>query len=102
MEWGEEMALAGLRVLDLADEKASFCSKLLADLGADVIKVERPGGDASRWAGPFWSNTTHPEKSLSFWYNNTGKLGITLNLESEEGQALFRMRHVTPERTCPS
>ncbi len=90
MEWGREMALAGLRVLDLADEKASFCSKLLADMGADVIKVERPGGDASRWVGPFWSNMPHPEKSLSFWYNNTGKLGITLNLESEEGQALFR------------
>jgi crotonobetainyl-CoA:carnitine CoA-transferase CaiB-like acyl-CoA transferase len=84
------MALAELRVLDLADEKASFCSKLLADMGAEVIKVERPGGDASRWVGPFWNNMPHPEKSLSFWYNNTSKLSVTLNLESEEGQALFR------------
>ena len=84
------MALAGLRVLDLADEKASFCSKLLADMGADVIKVEKPGGDASRWLGSFWGNTPHPEKSLSFWYNNTGKLGTTLNLESQEGQDIFR------------
>jgi len=83
------MALAGLQVLDLADEKASFCSKLLADLGAEVIKVEKPGGDTSRRAGPFWSGKPHPEKSLSFWYNNTGKQGITLNLESEEGRALF-------------
>ncbi|MEE8619231.1 MAG: CoA transferase [Dehalococcoidales bacterium] len=84
------MALAGLRVLDLADEKASFCSKLLADMGADVIKVERPGGDVSRWAGPFWNNMPHPEKSLSFWYNNTSKLGVTLNLETEEGREIFR------------
>ena len=92
MAWNgeEEMALAGLRVLDLADEKASFCSKLLADMGADVIKVERPGGDVSRWAGPFWNNMPHPEKSLSFWYNNTSKLGVTLNLETEEGGEIFR------------
>ena len=82
--------LRGLEVLDLADEKASFCSKLLADLGAKVIKVERPGGDASRWIGPFRENIPHPEKSLSFWYNNTNKLGITLNLEVREGQRLFR------------
>lgn len=83
------MALAELRVLDLADDKASFCSKLLADMGAKVIKVEKPGGDASRWVAPFWKHTPHPEKSLSFWYNNTSKLGITLNLETEEGQQIF-------------
>jgi crotonobetainyl-CoA:carnitine CoA-transferase CaiB-like acyl-CoA transferase len=87
---GKDTALlAGLRVLDLADEKSCFCSKLLADMGAEVIKVERPGGDASRWIGPFWGNMTHPEKSLSFWYNNTSKLGITLCLESKEGQGIF-------------
>ena len=56
MGWKEKMALAGLRVLDLADEKASFCSKLLADMGAKVIKVEKAGGDKSRWIGPFWRN----------------------------------------------
>ena len=84
------MALAGLRVLDLADDKASFCSRLLADMGAEVIKVEKPGGDISRWAGPFWRNIPHPERSLPFWYNNTSKLGITLNLESKEGQEIFR------------
>ncbi len=75
--------LTGLQVLDLADEKASFCSKLLADLGAVVAKVEPPGGDTSRWIGPFWKNTPHPERSLPFWYNNTNKLGITLNLETK-------------------
>ena len=82
--------LAGLEVLDLADDKASFCSKLLADLGAEVIKIEKPGGDVSRWIGPFWKNTPHPERSLSFWYNNSNKLGITLNLETKEGQEILR------------
>jgi crotonobetainyl-CoA:carnitine CoA-transferase CaiB-like acyl-CoA transferase len=81
--------LTGTRVLDLADGKASFCSKLLADMGAEVMKIETPGGDASRWTGPFWGGESHPEKSLSFWYNNTGKLSITLCLDSEEGQGIF-------------
>ena len=82
--------LTGLQVLDLADEKASFCSKLLADLGAEVAKAEPPGGDRSRWIGPFWKSTPHPERSLSFWYNNTNKLGITLNLETKEDREALR------------
>jgi crotonobetainyl-CoA:carnitine CoA-transferase CaiB-like acyl-CoA transferase len=81
--------LKGLRILDLADEKGSFCSKILADLGALVIKIERPGGDHSRRKGPFMKNSQHPHKSLSFFYNNTNKLGITLNLEQSEGRELF-------------
>ena len=83
------MLLTGLRVLDLTDQKAAFCSKLLTDMGAFVIKVERPGGDASRNAGPFMGNEPHPEKSLSFFYNNTGKSGITLNIEHKEGKKIF-------------
>ena len=90
MQQEDKAALTALRILDLADEKASFCTKLLADMGAEVIKIERPDGDKSRLTGPFWGNTPHPEKSLSFWYHNTSKLGITLNLENEEGQQLFR------------
>jgi crotonobetainyl-CoA:carnitine CoA-transferase CaiB-like acyl-CoA transferase len=81
--------LNGIQVLDLADEKASFCSKLLADMGAYVIKVERPGGDPSRKIGPFLGNVLHPERSLSFYYNNTNKLGITLNLEHRVGREIF-------------
>ena len=81
--------LKGLRVLDLADEKASFCSKLLADMGAYVIKVEKPGGDSSRDIGPFWNDTPHPEKSLFFWYHNTNKRGITLNIEHNSGREIF-------------
>jgi crotonobetainyl-CoA:carnitine CoA-transferase CaiB-like acyl-CoA transferase len=85
----KEMLLTGLRILDLTDQKAAFCSKLLADLGAYVIKVEKPGGDSSRNAGPFKGNKHHPEKSLSFFYNNTGKKGITLNIEHKEGRKIF-------------
>jgi crotonobetainyl-CoA:carnitine CoA-transferase CaiB-like acyl-CoA transferase len=85
----KETFLAGLQVLDLADEKASYCSKLLADLGARVIKVEKPGGDPSRKIGPFWNDSPHPERSLPFFYNNTNKLGITLNLGHCEGKKNF-------------
>ncbi len=81
--------LNGMRILDLADEKASFCTKLLAGLGARVVKIEKPGGDESRRMGPFWENTSHSEKSLSFFYNNTNKLGITLDLDRERGREIF-------------
>jgi len=81
--------LKGLQVLDLADEKASFCSKLLADLGARVIKIERPGGDPSREIGPFLEDSKSPEKSFFFFHNNSNKLGITLNLEHEDGKEIF-------------
>jgi crotonobetainyl-CoA:carnitine CoA-transferase CaiB-like acyl-CoA transferase len=82
--------LAGLRVLELADEKGQFCGKLMADLGADVIKVEPPGGQSTRLVGPFLDDVPHPERSLYFWHYNTSKRGITLNLECADGQALFR------------
>jgi len=84
-----ETLLGGIRVLDLADEKAGFCSKLLADMGAWVIKIEKPGGDTSRGVGPFLNNSPHPERSLFFYYNNTNKLGITLNLEDSAGREVF-------------
>jgi benzylsuccinate CoA-transferase BbsE subunit len=84
-----EMLLTGLKVLDLADQKAAICSKLLADMGAHVIKVEPPGGDPSRMSGPFVDHRPDTEKSLSFFYNNCGKSGITLNIEHKEGKALF-------------
>ena len=84
------MLLQGIQVLDLADEKASFCSKMLADLGARVIKLERPGGDPARQSGPLGKNTPQPAESLSFCYHNTNKLGITLDLTSQAGPDLFR------------
>ncbi len=81
--------LEGIRILDLADEKASFCSKLLADLGAYVLKVERPGGDASREIGPFLQKAPDKEGSLFFCHHNTNKLGITLDLEDHADREVF-------------
>jgi len=77
-------------VLELADERGVYCGKLLADMGADVIKIERPGGDATREIPPFWGSQPHPERSLFFLYTNTSKRGVTLDLRREEGQVLFR------------
>ena len=81
--------LAGLRILELSDEKGQFCGKLLGDLGADVVKIEPPGGERCRHIGPFLDDIPHPERSLSFWYYNTSKRGITLNLETADGRRLF-------------
>jgi benzylsuccinate CoA-transferase BbsE subunit len=81
--------LSGICILDLADEQASFCTKILADMGARVIKVERPAGDASRNIGPFLKHAPQSKTSLSFFYHNTSKLGITLNLEHKAGQEIL-------------
>jgi benzylsuccinate CoA-transferase BbsE subunit len=86
---GAQGPLAGLRVLELADEKGQFCGKLLGDLGADVVKIEPPGGERCRHVGPFLDDIPHPERSLYFWYYNTSKRGITLNLETADGRRLF-------------
>jgi len=82
--------LSPYRVLDLTDEKGQFSGKLLGDLGADVIKVEKPGGDPSRKLGPFYHNEVDPEKSLHWFAFNTSKRGITLDIEKPEGQEIFR------------
>jgi len=91
-EQRDERALEGLRVLDLSGEMAVYTSKLLADMGADVIKVEPPGGDSTRQFGPFAGGAADPERSLHFWHNNTNKRSVTLDLEGEAGrQALLRL-----------
>ena len=81
-------ALDGLRVLEVGDlVGAAYATKLLADLGADVVKIERPGtGDLARQRGPFPGNTPHPEKSGLFLYLNANKRGITLDLATPRGQ----------------
>jgi len=78
-----------VRILDFADARASFCTRLLADLGARVIKVEKPGGDSARRAGPHFRGLDNARHSLSFLYNNTNKYGITLNLDRAKGRSLF-------------
>lgn len=89
--------LTGLRVLELADEKGQFCGKLLGDLGADVVKIEPPAGEPCRNFGPFLEDIPHPDRSLSFWYYNTSKRGITLDLESADGRQLFRRLAATSD-----
>jgi len=86
----KDTALGDLRVLDLADEKGLYCTKLLADLGADVIKIERPGGDPTRNIGPFYHDEPHPEKSLYFFNLNTNKRSITLNLDTMNGKDILK------------
>ena len=79
-------------IVDMADELGSFTSRLLADLGARVIKVERPGGDASRGIGPFLEDdaTSGQGISLSFSYHNANKVGIILDIERREGRRSLR------------
>jgi len=82
--------LSPYRVLDLTDEKGLLCAKILGDLGADVLKIERPGGDPSRNHGPFYHDIPHSEKSLYWFAYNTSKRGITLNIETADGQHILR------------
>jgi len=83
-------ALGGYRVLDLADSNGAYCAKLLADLGADVIKIERPEGDPGRRIPPFVDDVPHLEKSFYFLYRNANKRGLTLNLETSAGRDIFQ------------
>ncbi|MEW6185873.1 MAG: CoA transferase [Thermodesulfobacteriota bacterium] len=84
-------ALDNLKVLEFAEEVSGpYCGKLFADLGAEVIKVESPRGDAARFCGPFPDQTAHPEKSALFLYLNTNKKGITLDLEQSGDREKFR------------
>ena len=89
-EQKNEGMLSLYRVLDLTDEKGLFCGKLLGDLGADVIKIEKPGGDPARNIGPFYHDEVDPEKSLFWFAHNTSKRGITLGIEEAEGQETFK------------
>lgn len=63
--------------------------KLMADMGALVIKIEPPGGDPARHIGPFVDNIPDPNRSLHFWANNTSKKSITLDIHSRTGQTIF-------------
>src|SRR5882724_9665319 len=83
-------ALTGLRVIELADEQAEYCGLALAGLGAEVIKVEPPGGSPTRRIGPFYEDREDPERSLFFWQYNRGKRSIMLDLHQQEDHDQFR------------
>ena len=92
MSQAAQAALEGINVLDLTHHIAGpYCTKLLADFGAAVIKVERPGsGDPTRRHGPFAEDDPHPEKSLPFLYLNTSKRSVTLDLKTGDGRKILK------------
>jgi len=87
-----DQALSDVKVLDLTWYiSGPYCTKLLADYGADVIKVERPAeGDPIRNQGPFPHDSPHLEKSVLHLHLNTNKRGVTLNLKSDIGQRIIK------------
>jgi crotonobetainyl-CoA:carnitine CoA-transferase CaiB-like acyl-CoA transferase len=86
-----EKALKGMRILEYCDMiSGPYCTKVMADLGAEVIKIESPGiGDGARQRPPFAGDTPHPDKSGLFLYLNSNKLGITLNPLKPGGKKIF-------------
>ena len=85
-------ALDGLKILEFSEFiSGPYCAKMLADLGAEVIKIEKPGsGDSARTWGPFPENQPHSEKSGLFLFLNTNKSSITLDVENEKSRQVFR------------
>jgi CoA:oxalate CoA-transferase len=85
-------ALAGLKVIEFCDfVSGPYCGKLMADMGAEVIKIEKPGlGDKARNWGPFADDIPHPEKSGLFLFLNTNKSSLTLNMETATGLKIFK------------
>lgn len=79
-------SLSDLRAIEMGGPAAEYCGKLLAGLGAEVIKVEPPGGEATRFENPFYPTMTPPDASLPFWYRNTRKQSVILNLHSNSGR----------------
>jgi len=83
-------ALAGIRVVELGQNvSAPYCAKLFADYGADVVKVEPITGDASRTWGPFPGDVPHPEKSGLFFFLNTNKRSLALDVVTARGRGLL-------------
>ena len=83
-------ALAGIKVVEFGQlVSAPYCAKLFSDFGAEVIKVESPAGDAARRMGPFPGDVPHPEKSGLYFINNSNKRGITCDVRTDAGRALF-------------
>jgi len=82
--------LSPYRVLDLTDERGILCGKILADLGAEVVQIEPPGGSSARRIGPFYHDEIHPERSLFWWAYAANKRSITLKLDTQDGRFLLQ------------
>ncbi len=83
-------ALEGLRVVELASERIAFAGKLLADMGADVILVEPPGGDPSRHYPPYLDDLPGEDRSLFWWHYHTSKRGVVLDLDDTRDRRRYR------------
>jgi crotonobetainyl-CoA:carnitine CoA-transferase CaiB-like acyl-CoA transferase len=101
----DDPPLVGVRVLDLAGPLGAYCGRLLADLGADVVRVEPPDGDPLRRCPPFAGDRPHPERSLPFLNFHANKRGIVLDLDQPDGRdtflALTRVADVVVESFPP-
>ena len=86
----EGVLLPPYRILDLTGPEAVFCGKLLADYGADVVKVEPPGGDPTRHKAPFIGDEVGIDRSSYFLFYNTNKRSVTLDIDTPKGQELFK------------
>ena len=90
MPQDQQQPLTGYRVLDLSGPIGVYCGKLMADMGADVVKVEPPGGDPMRGIGPFVHDEPGPDRSLHWLHYNTNKRSITLDIAAPQGATLLR------------
>jgi crotonobetainyl-CoA:carnitine CoA-transferase CaiB-like acyl-CoA transferase len=90
-------ALDDIRVLDLTTDTGVYATKLLADLGADVIRIEPPSGDPLRDIGPFWHDERAADRSLTYFNLNTNKRSITLDIATPDGKALFERLAATAD-----
>jgi crotonobetainyl-CoA:carnitine CoA-transferase CaiB-like acyl-CoA transferase len=86
----EEPMLSCYRILDLTTEKAFICGRALSDFGAEVIKIERPGGDPARFRGLFPNDIPDPEKNLTWLAFNANKKSVTLDITRPEGKEIFK------------
>ena len=82
-------ALDDIRIIDLAGEVGIYATKLLADLGADVIRIEPPGGDPMRNIGPFWHDEHAIDRSLYYFNLTTNRRSLTLDFTKPDGRAIF-------------
>jgi crotonobetainyl-CoA:carnitine CoA-transferase CaiB-like acyl-CoA transferase len=85
-----DSALSDIRVIDLTGETGAYATKLLADLGADVIHIEPPGGDPMRNIGPFWHDEGRADRSLYFFNLSTSKRSVTLDITDQHDRDLLK------------
>lgn len=82
--------LTGLRVIEYTGPLGQLAGKLLADMGADVVAIEPPAGSPARAVGPFVDDVPGPDRSLNYWYHNTNKRSVIVDLTAAEGVAAWK------------